>query len=119
LFVSRGCSSTPFSLLEPEACGLGRFGKYFWQTVYCVSAPNCHDGSYDGRYPGNTPESEGLGSKNDGQSFGLAHAKQPEGPWGKYPNNPVFSQTGNADDFDASFLQHACPVNVGNQRRIY
>jgi beta-xylosidase len=60
------------------------------------------------------------GKKDDnGMSFGLARAKHPEGPWEKYPNNPVFSQTGKADDFDAVFLQHACPVQVGKQWRIY
>jgi beta-xylosidase len=60
-----------------------------------------------------------MGSKDNGQSFGLARAKHPEGPWEKYPNNPVFSQTGKAEDFDAGFLQHACPVKVGKQWRIY
>jgi predicted GH43/DUF377 family glycosyl hydrolase len=60
-----------------------------------------------------------TGSKNNGQSFGLARAKHPEGPWEKYPNNPVFSQTGKAEDFDAGFLQHACPVKVGKEWRIY
>jgi predicted GH43/DUF377 family glycosyl hydrolase len=59
------------------------------------------------------------GSKNDGQSFGLARAKHPEGPWEKYPNNPVFDPARKTENFDAKFLQHACPVKVGTQWRIY
>jgi beta-xylosidase len=65
------------------------------------------------------------GKKNNGQSFGLARAKHPEGAWEKYPNNPVFSHTGRygrkgeKEDFDARFLQHPCPVKVGKQWRIY
>lgn len=52
-------------------------------------------------------------------SFGLARARHPEGPWKKYPHNPVFTPTGNEEDFDGIYLQHACPVKVGNQWRLY
>jgi hypothetical protein len=30
----RRLAFTPSSRLEPKVHGLGRFGKYFWQTVY-------------------------------------------------------------------------------------
>ena len=52
-------------------------------------------------------------------AFGLARARHPEGPWEKYPHNPVFTPTGNEEDFDGVFLQHPCPVRVGNQWRLY
>jgi len=60
-----------------------------------------------------------IGKKDNGQSFGLARAKHPEGPWEKYPHNPVFTPTRNKTDFDAVFLQHPCPVKAGNQWRLY
>lgn len=56
------------------------------------------------------------------QSFGLARAKHPEGPWEKYPLNPVFIPTGKADlngDFDAVFLQHPHLVQVEDEWRLY
>ena len=52
-------------------------------------------------------------------AFGLARARHPEGPWEKYPHNPVFKPTGNEEDFDGVFLQHPCTIKVGNQWRLY
>jgi hypothetical protein len=37
----------------------------------------------------------------------------------KYPHSPVFKPTGNMEDFDGVFLQHACPVLVDGQWRLY
>jgi predicted GH43/DUF377 family glycosyl hydrolase len=64
----------------------------------------------------------GQSSKNynkDGQAFGLARSKHPMGPWEKYPNNPVFTATGNDGDWDGSFVQHACPVIIDGRWRLY
>jgi hypothetical protein len=52
-------------------------------------------------------------------AFGLARARHPAGPWEKYPRNPVFQPTGDEKDFDGVFLQHACPVQVDGQWRLY
>lgn len=46
-------------------------------------------------------------------------ARHPEGPWEKYPHNPVFKPTGNEKDFDGIYLQHAWPVKVGDPWRLY
>ncbi len=46
------------------------------------------------------------------QQIGLARARHPEGAWEKYPGNPVFSPTGNPDDWDGGLLQHVCPVQI-------
>jgi len=67
------------------------------------------------------------GTNNDGRkysgknhmAFGLARARHPEGPWEKYPHNPVFRPTGDAKDFDGIYLQHPCPVEVDGQWRLY
>jgi len=58
-----------------------------------------------------------LGQEQDG--LGLARARHLEGPWEKYPHNPVFKPTGSAADFDGAYLQHPCPVKVGGQWRLY
>ncbi len=60
-----------------------------------------------------------IGKKEKGQAFGLARARHPEGPWKKYPRNPVFKPTGDEADFDGVFLQHPCPVKVDGQWRLY
>lgn len=54
-----------------------------------------------------------------GQAFGLARARHPEGPWEKYPDNPIFTPTGKGADWDSGLLQHACPVKVGGRWRLY
>lgn len=67
------------------------------------------------------------GTNNDGRkhsgknrmAFGLARARHPEGPWEKYPHNPVFKPTGNEKEFDGVYVQHACPVKVDGQWRLY
>jgi len=41
------------------------------------------------------------------------------GPWKRYGRNPVFKPTGDEKDFDGIFLQHACPVKVDDQWRLY
>lgn len=53
------------------------------------------------------------------QTFGLARARQPQGPWEEYPENPIFTATGNKEDWDGEFLQHACPVQVNGEWRLY
>lgn len=60
-----------------------------------------------------------IGKKDQGQAFGVARAKHPEGPWEKCPHNPVFKPTGNEEDFDGVFVQHPCPVRVGDQWHLY
>ena len=55
----------------------------------------------------------------DGQSFGLARARHPLGPWTKYPGNPVFGPAGDAAAWDGAFVQHACPVNVDGRWRLF
>ena len=63
----------------------------------------------------------GMSRRNDnkdGQAFGLARAPQPEGPWEKYPHNPIFTPAG-GDAWDGRFLQHPCPVHFGDQWRLY
>jgi predicted GH43/DUF377 family glycosyl hydrolase len=70
-------------------------------------------------YSGSTNNHGRKYSGKNRMAFGLARARHPEGPWEKYPDNPVFKPTGNEDDFDGVFLQHACPVKVGDQWRLY
>ncbi len=53
------------------------------------------------------------------QAFGLARARKPEGPWEEYPGNPIFTPTGNKQDWDGEFLQHPCPVQVNGEWRLY
>ena len=68
------------------------------------------------------------GASKSAQAFGLARARRSEGPWQKYPDNPIFTATGNDEDWDGGFVQHACPVKIdgkwhlyyaGNQRGVY
>jgi len=71
------------------------------------------------RYSGGT---NNYGRRHSGKNrmvFGRARARHPEGPWEKYPQNPVFKPTGDEKDFDGIFLQHACPVKVDGQWRLY
>jgi predicted GH43/DUF377 family glycosyl hydrolase len=70
-------------------------------------------------YAGSTNNYGRKYSGKNRMAFGLARARHPEGPWEKYPDNPVFKPTGNVKDFDGVFLQHPCPVKVGNQWRLY
>lgn len=70
-------------------------------------------------YSGSTNNHGRKHSGKNRMAFGLARAKHPEGPWKKYPHNPVFKPTGNVKDFDGIFVQHACPVKVGDQWRLY
>ena len=70
-------------------------------------------------YSGST---NNYGRKHSGKNrmaFGLARARQPEGPWQKYPYNPVFKPTGYENDFDGVFLQHPCPINIDGQWLLY
>ena len=70
-------------------------------------------------YSGST---NNYGRKHSGKNrmaFGLARARHPEGPWEKYPHNPVFKPTGNEKDFDGIFLQHPCPVLVNGRWCLY
>jgi len=53
------------------------------------------------------------------QEIGLARARHPKGPWEKYPGNPVFSPTGNPDDWDGGLLQHVCPVQIDGRWLFY
>ena len=70
-------------------------------------------------YSGGTNNHGRRHSGKSGMAFGLARARHPEGPWEKYPHNPVFKPTGSAEDFDGVYLQHPCPVKVGGQWRLY
>jgi len=70
-------------------------------------------------YSGSTNNYGRQHSGKNRMAFGLARARYPEGPWEKYPHNPVFKPTGNEKDFDGVFLQHPCPVKVGDQWRLY
>jgi len=70
-------------------------------------------------YSGSTNNYGRKYSGKNKMSFGLSRARHPEGPWEKYPNNPVFKPTGKEDDFDGIYIQHACPVKVGEQWRLY
>lgn len=70
-------------------------------------------------YSGGTNNYGRQYSGKNRKAFGLARAHHPEGPWEKFPHNPVFKPTGNKDDFDGIYLQHPCPVKVGNQWRLY
>ncbi len=82
------------------------------------SVTKIHDWFYM-LYSGGTNNHGRKYSGKNRMAFGLARARHPEGPWEKYPDNPVFKPTGNEEDFDGIFLQHACPVKVGNQWRLY
>ena len=70
-------------------------------------------------YSGSTNNHGRKHSGKNRMAFGLARALHPEGPWEKYPDNPVFKPTGQEEDFDGIFLQHPCPVKVGDQWRLY
>ncbi len=59
------------------------------------------------------------GPWKNAQQFGLARARKPEGPWEKYPDNPIFTATGNKEDWDGEFLQHACPVKIDGKWHLY
>lgn len=59
------------------------------------------------------------GPSKSAQAFGLARARKPEGPWEKYPGNPIFTATGNKEDWDGEFLQHACPVKIHGKWHLY
>jgi len=63
-------------------------------------------------YSGGTNNHGRKYSGKNRMAFGLARARHPEGPWEKYPYNPVFKPTGNEADFDGIYLQHACPILV-------
>lgn len=83
-------------------CSVTKIGDWFYMLY--SGGTNNHGRKYSGK---------------NRMAFGLARARHPEGPWEKYPNNPIFKPTGNEKDFDGIFLQHACPVKVGNQWRLY
>lgn len=68
-------------------------------------------------YSGGTDNDGRKHSGKNRMAFGLARARHPEGPWEKYPHNPVFKPTGSEKDFDGIFVQHARPVKVGDQWR--
>lgn len=70
-------------------------------------------------YSGSTTREGRKYAGKNMQSFGLARARHPEGPWEKYPGNPVFRPSGNAEDFDGIFLQHPCLVQADGQWRLY
>lgn len=53
----------------------------------------------------------------DGQSFGLARARKPTGPWERYPRNPIMQPRG--DSWDNKLLQHACPEKVDGRWVLY
>ena len=53
------------------------------------------------------------------QAFGLARARKPEGPWEKYPGNPIFTPEGTDWKDWELFLQHPCPVKVNGEWRLY
>lgn len=59
------------------------------------------------------------GSSKNAQAFGLARARKPEGPWEKYPGNPILAGTGKKGDFDSKFVQHACPMKIDGQWVLY
>lgn len=83
-------------------CSVKKIGDWFFMLY--SGGTNNHGRKYSGK---------------NRMAFGLARAKNAEGPWEKYPGNPVFKPTGNEDDFDGIFLQHPCPVKVGKQWRLY
>jgi len=58
------------------------------------------------------------GDNKDGQAFGLARSRHPAEEWEKYPCNPVFTPAG-GEAWDGRFLQHPCPVRVGDEWRLY
>lgn len=70
-------------------------------------------------YSGSTNKYGRQHAGKNRMAFGLARSKSPEGPWEKYPHNPVFKPTGNEQDFDGVFLQHPCPVKEEGQWRMY
>jgi len=59
------------------------------------------------------------GASKRAQAFGLARALRPEGPWEKYPGNPIFAATGNKRDWDGAFVQHACPERIDGKWVLY
>ena len=83
-------------------CSVTKIGDWFYMLY--SGGTNNHGRKYSGK---------------NRMAFGLARARYPEGPWEKYPHNPVFKPTGHEEDFDGIFLQHACPVKVGDQWRLY
>jgi len=66
-------------------------------------------------YSGASSRREGK----DGQSFGLARAGEPLGPWQKYPHNPVFTPAADDRSWDGRFVQHPCPVLVKGRWCLY
>jgi len=83
-------------------CSVTKIGD--WYFMLYSGSTNNHGRKYSGK---------------NRMAFGLARARHPEGPWEKYPHNPVFKPTGNEKDFDGVFLQHPCPVKAGDQWRLY
>jgi len=83
-------------------CSVHKIGD--WYFMLYSGGTNNHGRKYSGK---------------NRMAFGLARAGHPEGPWEKYPQNPVFKPTDNEGDFDGIFLQHPCPVKVGDQWRLY
>ena len=59
------------------------------------------------------------GASKSAQAFGLARARRPQGPWQKYPDDPIFTATGNDEDWDGGFVQHACPVEIDGAWHLY
>ncbi len=92
-----------------------------WDSWYVSHAEVVRDGEWF--YMMYTGASVKFGKDKRCQSFGLARARHPEGPWEKYPLNPVLQPTGNADlttgDFDSVFLQHPHLVHVDGEWRLY
>ena len=41
------------------------------------------------------------------------------GPWNRYNKNPIIRLEGKEADFDGIYLQHACPILVDGQWRLY
>ena len=82
-------------------CSVTKIGD--WYFMLYSGGTNSHGRKYSG--------------KNQ-MSFGLARAGHPEGPWEKYPQNPVFKPTGNMEDFDGVFLRHVCLALVYGQWRL-
>lgn len=59
------------------------------------------------------------GPSKTAQAFGLARARRIEGPWEKYPGNPIFTATGDRKDWDGLFVQHACLVKIDGTWHLY
>jgi len=110
-----------------ESIGLARSGD----LVHWKKEPKAIFTSDDSRIDGTRAFPDCViregGTNNHGRkysgknrmAFGLARARHPEGPWEKYPHNPVFKPTGEEKDFDGIYLQHPCPVELDGQWRLY